>query len=101
CSSAGLDNGLAFENHEEVTAREPSPQDALALCEDALLVRLRDRLQLRRREVGEEGELAQGLGDAHQAPAAPSSRSQRSTSGCEPDAAAIRRPSARQSRASV
>jgi len=46
-------------------AAQPAPQHTLARGEDVLLVRVRDRLELRRAQVGEEGQLAERLGDAH------------------------------------
>src|SRR6185437_15023559 len=44
---------------------EALAQHALAGREDVLLVRVRDRLELGRRQVREERELAEGVCDAH------------------------------------
>ena len=52
-----LDRRLAFEDDVEVAAAEPAPQHPLAGGEDVLVVRVRDRLELRGRQVGEQGEL--------------------------------------------
>ena len=55
--------GLAFEDDEEAAAAHALPQDPLAFGEDLLPDRVRDLLEARLRQVGEQCQLRQGLDD--------------------------------------
>jgi hypothetical protein len=64
-AAVDADRGLAVEDHVEVRAGEPLPEDPLALREHLLLERVGHRLELGAAEVGEQGQPGQ---DVHHVP---------------------------------